>query len=765
MYPELSTDRETSLKGVYIAGDLTGIPLLKMATNGAANIVKKLQFDQWKKTKRMMDAIEADKKLKNTDSTQSHRPNSFDIVIVGAGPAGISAALEAKRRGYSYVVLEASDRLFNTIENFPKGKPMFYEPKALKEETAMTMVGKTKEELLGHLKNIVDKHEPNIVFGQKVDLIEVESDGTHKISTKADTYHAKKTILASGKSGHSRKLGIPGEHLSHVTNCLYDPQEYSGKQVLVIGGGDSALESAALLEKAGAKVTVCYRKKEFVRPKPDNIQTALTLQEYGKLTLLFESSPKEIREKEVDIDVAGERKTFSFDHVFTLIGTQLPYEFFDKCGIKIENAKTKTTYWWMAFSVAFMNVVYFGKASNGITGHAGAAEFTNIVAGNPTEIIFKTIAWLSAIAMIVTGVVVLKDLIKNWKKYFTNKWDYIRNGYFFAAMVLFIFSFFGNKYFNFNLGNQDPYFWYSFLYTTTIGLFGLRRIVVTKKTYVTKQTILLFLIQALPLFFIPNFVLPWMDAHGLISEWVRQTVFLGGEWWRFVGFILAWPLFIWNVFTDQPSIFWLVTSLIQTFVIIPFLVIKYGKGAYCGWICSCGAMAETLGDEYRKLAPHGAKAKKWDNAGQVILFIIMAITILRLLGYVPSLSGALAGINSVLLDGYKIIVDTFLAGTVGVALYFFMGGRVWCRFFCPLAALMHIYNKFSTWRILSDKKKCISCGLCTKSCHMGIDVMGYAQTGRVLDDVECVNCSACVNVCPTGVLSFGRYGKVWNKKI
>ena len=174
-------------------------------------------------------------------------------------------------------------------------------------------------------------------------------------------------------------------------------------------------------------------------------------------------------------------------------------------------------------------------------------------------------------------------------------------------------------------------------------------------------------------------------------------------------------------------------------------------------------MAETLGDEYRTLSPHGKKAKQLENTGQIILFTITAITILHMLGWNPSLSGSLAGINKALLSGYKIIVDTFLAGTIGVGLYFFFGGRVWCRFFCPLAALMHIYNKFSTWHILADKKKCISCGLCTKSCHMGIDVMAYAQQGKPLDDVECVNCSACINVCPTGVLSFGRYKKIWNK--
>jgi polyferredoxin len=100
-------------------------------------------------------------------------------------------------------------------------------------------------------------------------------------------------------------------------------------------------------------------------------------------------------------------------------------------------------------------------------------------------------------------------------------------------------------------------------------------------------------------------------------------------------------------------------------------------------------------------------------------------------------------------------VDIIFAGVLGFGVYFFLSGRVWCRFFCPLAALMHIYSRFSRYRIFSDKKKCISCNICTKVCHMGIDVMNYANKGIPMNDVECVSCSACIVNCPTQVLSFG----------
>jgi len=106
---------------------------------------------------------------------------------------------------------------------------------------------------------------------------------------------------------------------------------------------------------------------------------------------------------------------------------------------------------------------------------------------------------------------------------------------------------------------------------------------------------------------------------------------------------------------------------------------------------------------------------------------------------------------------YYHLVDIFFAGIIGVGLYFWFSGRVWCRFACPLAALMHIYARFTSYRIFADKKKCISCNVCTSVCHQGIDVMNFANKGLPMEDPQCVRCSACVQMCPTGVLSFGRY--------
>lgn len=760
-FPDIAEDGETSVKGIYIIGDLTGIPLLKFATNSGKNIIKKYVT--------VSDKMKARKLITTIQSTlhKDHKSevNTYDIVIIGGGPAGVAAAIEAQKQKLSYILLEASERPFNTIEDFPVGKKMFYEPIEMQETSDLTLSGKTKEELLSHFKKIYEQYDLNIQFNSKVDSIESLEARKNKINIQnSEPVYGMRTILAIGKTGNHRMLKIEGEKLPHVFYKLYDPYDYANKKILVVGGGDSALETALLLVKSGNKVTLSYRKKELIRAKPANINKVQQLLNEGKIKLLLSSELQEINAKTVSIKVKNVVETHEFDNVFVKIGNEPPYEFFAKSGIKLAHVKTKMTYWWIAFSLSFANIIYFGKLSTSLNTNSNTLlTFFSIFDGDMKTVIVKLVAWLSIIILFVTGIVIIKDLLSNWNYYFKNKWSYIKYSFFFFTIILFLIVFFGNKYFDFNLGNRDPYFWYSFLYTVTIGLFGLRRIIVTKQKYVTIQTITLFLIQAIPLFLIPNFILPWMNSESLLSPWIIENVFLGGEWWRFVGFILAWPLFIWNIFTDQPSMFWLIVSLVQTFVIIPIIVIKWGKGAYCSWICSCGAMAETLGDEYRTFAWHGPKAKKVENIAQIILLSIILITFLHILGWYPTFSNALQGINNLLLGGYQIIVDTILAGTIGIGLYFFYGGRVWCRFFCPLAALMNIYNKFSHWHILSDKKKCISCGLCTKSCHMGIDVMAYAQQGKPLDDTQCVNCSACINVCPTGVLSFGKYNKLWKK--
>ena len=162
--------------------------------------------------------------------------------------------------------------------------------------------------------------------------------------------------------------------------------------------------------------------------------------------------------------------------------------------------------------------------------------------------------------------------------------------------------------------------------------------------------------------------------------------------------------------------------------------------------------------------PHGRGWNRLNLVGQVILLWASLLLVARAATWVTP--GSTVGrLGARFIDAtfyahawydYYHLVDIFLAGIVGVGVYFWFSGRAWCRFACPLAALMHVYARLGNFRIFAEKKKCISCGVCTTVCHQGIDVMSFANRGEPMADPECVRCSACVQSCPTGVLSFGR---------
>ncbi len=532
---------------------------------------------------------------------------------------------------------------------------------------------------------------------------------------------ALRVIVAIGRSGNYRKLGVTGEEASKVYQRLHDPKDYAGQDVLVVGGGDSALESAIAISDAGGRVTLSYRKPAFSRAKPDNIDAVLGRRDQGKLAVHFESQVREIRDREVSLESkGGELESIPNDVVFKMIGREAPLDFFRRSGIRIRGEGTKLGWLIFALFLALVLWIYNWK-SGGYLSQKFAID-PAVFRKNPDP---STVMGTLGISMLSNA------------------------------------------------------FWYTLAYTLLIGTFGFLRIRRRRTRYVTLQTLTLFFFQALPLFLLPELILPLLGYNGFfdsgmwksiadslfpsVDGWTPAAEWHNREYWRAYGLILAWPLNVYNVFTASPLMGWLIVAFVQTFVLIPLLVWRYGKGAYCGWICSCGGLAETLGDTERRKMPHGPFWNRLNMTGQVILALAFVLFLLRVVGWIwPSaafesfFSTMLLGTPETMHLSYKWIVDVFLAGTLGVGLYFKLSGRVWCRFACPLAALMHIYARFSRFRIFSDKKKCISCNECTSVCHMGIDVMNFANKGEPMRDPECVRCSACVQTCPTEVLSFGQ---------
>lgn len=733
--PEVHEDGTTAVPGVYVVGDLTGIPLLKFAADSGA---------------RAVHAIIAEPEMKSPAAD----PELLDLAIVGGGVAGTSAAIEAKKANLRFVAFEASQPL-STLVNFPKGKPIFTYPTDMTPAGALQFTAKVKEDLVAEVEEQRRRWgvEPVAARIDRIERAGGELRVVHEGAKGAEKVtRARRVIIAIGRSGNFRALGVPGETLDKVYNRLHDPKVFGGKNALVVGGGDSALETAVALTLAGANVVLSYRKDELTRAKPENVEavarlvkdpaarvavlepvseritTAFSRQMLesetptGSLELRLGTNVVEVRADAAVIESAKtkERATLPNDVVFSMIGREPPLDFFRRSGIPIRGEWRATQVLAFAAFFALCFLLYSWKSGGWLTQ------------------IFSRSGWFPfGIPSLLAGD---SPLVKTLRV---------------------------------TLG--QPGFYYSLAYTTAVVAFGVARIRRRKTPYVTLQTLALMAFQVVPLFLLPYIVLPWLGYAGVFDSgalgaaadhlFPRCGYDYGREYWRAFGFILAWPLFIWNVFTAKPLAAWLAISCIQTFVIVPLIVWRWGKGAYCGWICSCGALAETLGDTHRTKMPHGPSWNRLNMVGQGILAVALAMLALRVVFWISPGSGTERFFDALLKDGpdprlsglsYKYAVDFMLAGVVGLGCYFWLSGRVWCRFACPLAALMHIYARFSVFRIFPEKAKCISCNVCTSVCHQGIDIMSFANKGLPMKDPECVRCSACVQMCPTGTLTFGR---------
>ena len=741
-YPILDEKGESSVPGIYIAGDLTGIPLLKFAAEGGASLIKQIVAEQGFAREREAAASEV-----------------YELAIIGGGIAGIAAGMEAKAQGLRFTILEA-DRPFSTIHNFPAGKPIYTYPEELIQEAPLKTRGESKESLLDDLEAQIQGEELPI---QKLDVKGISGrKGAFLIEGEGGApIKALRVLVAIGKSGNARKLDVEGETLPHVYNRLIDPKDFVGQRVLVVGGGDSAVEAALLLaQQAKTEVTLAYRGKALTRPKAENIQQLQSLEKQGRVKLSLGTQIHKIREKEVLLQREGEKEeTLPNDAVLVQIGKELPIAFFSRSKIAMENTWDLAQIWMFMALLFASGVIYFGKDAGsfskyGLWGFVSAAPrhfLAQIFSAEWKDGAVNLAAWFSLIGLAVTGAGALGIVAKRASAYMGTGWRLFKSLYFLGIAVLVSAVYVSQAYMGQLFLGKSLGFWYTGLYSLTILIFGLRRIVVRRTRYITLQTTALIAVQVFPLFLLPEFILPWMNQAGYLPAAVKAELFPYDSFWRSYGFVLAWPLFVWNLIIGQPTTTWLVLSILQSFVLIPLLVWKWGKGAYCGWICSCGGLAETLGDEYRTTAWHGPMSRSFEHTGQVILFVAFGLTLWNLI-----LPGLGVTTLSHLRDAYKLFVDVIMAGVLGVGVYFFLSGRFWCRFLCPLAALMHIYTRFSRYRIFSDKKKCISCGECTRHCHMGIDVMSYANKGIPMDNYECVRCSACIYVCPVQCLNFGE---------
>lgn len=309
--PVLSPQFETSVPGIFIAGELGGMGLIRNALEQGRQAV---------------------------ESIHALRPDGdfpLDLVIVGAGPAGFAASLTALSKRLRFVTIE-QESLGGCVFQYPRGKVVMTAPATVPLVGKVDLGHTSKEALLEFWSGVERKTGVKINYRERVDDISREGTG-FIVKTSRGEYRAQSVLLAIGRRGTPRKLGVPGEELPKVVYRLIDPEQYTGRHVLVVGGGDSALEAAAsIAESGGSSVVLSYRGESFDRAKQRNRERVQTAAHGGTLRVMLNSNVRQIAADSVAIEQQGRTMKVRNDAVIVNAGGVLPSDFLHRVGIYVE---------------------------------------------------------------------------------------------------------------------------------------------------------------------------------------------------------------------------------------------------------------------------------------------------------------------------------------------------------------------------------------------------------------------------------------------
>jgi thioredoxin reductase/Pyruvate/2-oxoacid:ferredoxin oxidoreductase delta subunit len=313
--PALTPELETSLQNLFIVGELGGLALIKNAINQGRDCVDTI-------ARRLAACGPAPRGI-------------YDAVVVGAGPAGISAALRAIEKKLNYITLE-QDEIGGTVAKYPRQKVVMTSPVEFPMYGKFNKTELSKEHLLAFWDMVLNRADFKVQTGEKVEHIRKERDGFFTLITAIpNEYRARTVILALGRAGTPRKLGVKGEELPKVMYRLIEADHYVNKKILVVGGGDSAVEAAmGLANQIGNTVTLSYRQERFGRIKERNAQRIEECARLGKLKVIFNSTPVEFKADAAILDVKGELRKIPNDFVWIFAGGAPPYDFLRKIGVR-----------------------------------------------------------------------------------------------------------------------------------------------------------------------------------------------------------------------------------------------------------------------------------------------------------------------------------------------------------------------------------------------------------------------------------------------
>lgn len=310
--PHINENFETNIPGIFIAGELGGMGLIKNSVEQGQAAVNNI--------------VKAG--IKKDDSI-------YDLVIVGAGPAGISASLTAKKHKLNFVTLE-QDSLGGTVFTFPRSKIVMTAPMDLPLYGKVKLFNTSKSELLDLWNTVLSRNNIKIREHCKVENIGLENGHFKVLTAKGEEFKTKFVLLAIGRRGSPRKLDIPGETMEKVAYRLLEPENISGKNVVVVGGGDSAIEAALSLSGQN-KVVLSYRQENFSRLKPKNRENLQAAVEKGILDVRYKTNLVKIENDQavLSMEEGGKLIPLQNDLVYIFAGGELPTGFLEKAGVQI----------------------------------------------------------------------------------------------------------------------------------------------------------------------------------------------------------------------------------------------------------------------------------------------------------------------------------------------------------------------------------------------------------------------------------------------